>query len=116
MSLATIYSPAKFAEHLRLTQPRALALAKRLSLQDSDGCFKVIRTGNSFNCYSAKALSSAKKAMVTVIIDDMCAKTPPKAKNMNAKFDLKRGFLESIDQLNAFIAVVLVPDFVYVAI
>ncbi len=59
--------PKKFAEKLKLTQPKALALAKHLKLHESDEHFKVIKIGKSpFNRYSGKALDLAKKSLKDV--------------------------------------------------
>ena len=72
-------SPTKFAEYLELTQPKALALAKHLGVQDSDEYFKVIKIGKSlFNRYSGKALSIAREALASVNMDEVWAEHRPR--------------------------------------
>lgn len=72
-------SPTKFAEHLELTQPKALALAKHLGLQDSTEYFKVIKIGKSlFNRYSGKALSKAREELALVNMDEVWAEHRPR--------------------------------------
>lgn len=72
-------SAAKFAEKLDITQPKALALAKHLGLQESEDYFKILRIGKSpFSRYSGKALSKAKEALKDVDMADVWEKHRPR--------------------------------------
>ena len=74
-------SPKSFAEKLELTQPKALALAKHLKLQESEDYFKIIKIGKSlFNRYSGKAFQMAKKALKDVDLEAVWKEHRPKRK------------------------------------
>lgn len=64
-----------------LTQPKALALAKHLKLQESEEYFKVINIGKSpFSRYSGKALDVAKKALKDVDMVEVWNEHRPRRK------------------------------------
>lgn len=63
-------SPARLAEHVGLTQPRATALVRFLKIEEDDQCFKVFMMGKApFKRYSQKAIDVMRKALPTTDMD-----------------------------------------------
>lgn len=72
----------ELAEKLKMSRPKALALIKHLSIQDSEEYFKVIKIGTSnFKRYSAKALDKLKKTLPEVDMDMIWAESRTKTKD-----------------------------------